>query len=225
MEALCQEIPPTKYVVIYDIRERKERDFFRRRIVKHCAASMITNSVYLVGKETLDLVKTFAGKVTSGIIEIFGAGNDEILLTWDFWNDDTSIARRRISRWIEKMGVPKKLESTLHLSKKFEEELSKLLNKLQAWGNIVKSYVRKIWEYPVVEEGFDLTTVSEVVSAINTLYGLIKNTMKHDNFLTPKEAQKVNFNTWENIRELVNTISEKWRLVVGEIEKEFNFLF
>jgi hypothetical protein len=88
--------------------------------------------MYLIGKETLDLVKTFAGKVTSGIIKIFEAGNDEILLTWDFWNDCTSITRKRILWWLEKMGVPKKLESALHLSKKFEKELSKLLTKLQA---------------------------------------------------------------------------------------------
>jgi hypothetical protein len=75
---------------------------------------MITNSVYL------DLVKAFASKVTSCIIEIFGAGNDEILLTWDFLNDDTSTARKCISRWIKKLDVKKKLESTLHLNKKFE---------------------------------------------------------------------------------------------------------
>jgi hypothetical protein len=186
---------------------------------------MITKSVYLIGKETIDLAKAFARKVNSGIINIFEAGNDEILLTWDFLDDNTSIARKCISRWIEKIGVQKKLESTLHLSKKFEKEISKLLDKLQVWGTIVKSYVRKIWEYPIIEEGFDLAIVSDVVSDINTLYDLIKTTMEQDNFLTQKEAQKVNFNIWANIRGLANIISEKWKLVVDEIEKEFNFLF
>jgi hypothetical protein len=53
---------------------------------------------------------------------------------------------------------------------------------------------------------------------------LIKTAITLNNSLIPEKTQK-DLNIWKNILGLANTISEKWKLAINEIKKEFNFLF